>query len=1036
MKRLLLKPSFRQLVILWILLAPLGLSAQNTLTGTVNASDSGEPLTGATVLIEGTNAGAFTDDNGAFSLNVPDGGNTLVVSFIGYETQQVDITNKTQVSVTLQVSDQLLDEVVVVGYTTRKKGELTGSVSTVESEVIERTTNKDLVKSLAGKVPGLIVSDRGGYPGGTGDVSILIRGKSTLNNNNPLILVDGVPSESFSHLAPQDIESVTVLKDGAAAIYGARAANGVILITTKRGKFGTPNISFNSAYSVSRFSAFPTLMNSEQYAIHTNETAERNGTPLQFTQEDIEKFAAGNDPINYPNTDWADLTFADYSPEWRNSISISGGTEKVNYFVSGDYIDQVGIFESGDLNFKQYQLRSNIDVQIHERVKLGVDVAGRFGDRNEPGVDAGFIYKHIYTNEPTEVGIYPNGLYAWGGENGANPAIMSSSESGFVNRIDNNFRTKLTLDLDLGWLTKGLSAQAYTGIRRWTTDTKDWYTPWEIYTFQQGTEEYIPSPGFSQNGDQRILRERFWQFNELMLNATLRYDRTFGEHTVRGLAGYERFTSNEREFWAERRGFPSDDRPDLFAGSDEGQISNGSSTEWARLNYFGMVSYDFKKKYFVDFTLRHDGSSNFGPGNRFGTFPGVAVAWSIADEEFMNFTNSWLDALKVRSSYAIMGNDRIPSFQFLTRYSYGGDVDVAFPNFYYFGTPGTRYNGYTSTSVPNPDITWETAEMRNVGLNFTMFNFRLTGDVNYFYQKREDILITRNASIPDFAGVTLPQENLGKVDNFGWEFQLGWNDKVGELTYNIGANVTQAKNRIVYLDEAVDVPDQLKREGFPMDSYIVYPTNGIFRDQEQVEAAPAKLGGTVEGEPFYVDTNEDGVIDAADRIRVYSSNVPEIQYGITGGLNYKGFDFSFLLQGQAKAQMLVFFDQAGSKPEHVFTERWTPENRDARYPRAFAQGDPYSGNLNAADNFQGADLWLHDASFLRLKELEFGYSIKKDRLKFGNVRVFARGLNLLTMFSEVAKLGLDPEAAGYNNFRGSTYPSLTSYSIGATLNFN
>ena len=614
-----------------------------------------------------------------------------------------------------------------------------------------------------------------------------------------------------------------------------------------------------------------------------------------------------------------------------------------------------------------------------------------------------------------------------------------AAESGFTNRIDNNLRSRLSFNWNLGWLTKGLSVNAYAGLRRWNTDTKSWYTPWEVFTFQEGTEEYISQPGFSQNGNQRVLRESFWKFNEQMLNATIRYDRTFGAHTLRGFVGTERFTSDQREFFAERRGFPSDDRPELFAGSDEGQISSGGSVEWARLNYFGSLSYDYQKRYFIDLTLRHDGSSNFGPGNRFGTFPGVAVAWALGNEAFLDGTNGWLDALKLRASWAIMGNDRIGAFQYLTRYNFGSDASApgqtTQPNYYVFGTNGIRYNGYASANVPNPDITWETAEMRNIGVNFALLDYKLTADINYFYQKREDILIRRNASIPDAAGITLPEENLGKVDNFGWEFQLGWNDNIGEIRYNLGANLTQAKNEIVFLDEAADVPDALKQEGFPMDSYIVYPTAGIFQNQAQVEATAVKLDGTVEGEPIYLDTNEDGVINAADRIRVYSSNVPEIQYGFSGGLAYKGFDFNFLFQGQADAEMLVFFDQAGSKPEHVFTERWTPGNTNARYPRAFAQGDPFSGSLRDADNFEGADFWLHDASFLRLKEVELGYTLSQDKIKFGNLRIFARGLNLLTMFSEVYDLGLDPEAAGYNNFRNSTYPSLKSYSFGLNLNF-
>ncbi len=1019
---------------MWILFLIISIPfayAQQSVTGKIT-DEFGEELPGVTILEKGTTNGTTSDVDGKFNLSVPEGA-ILVFSYVGYLSQEVEVGTETTFNINMQVDATELEEIVVVGYTTRKRGELTGSVSTINNEVLERTTNKDVAKSLAGKVPGLIVVDRGGFPGSTNDMTLLIRGKSTLGNNSPLILIDGVPAESFSHLTPADIESISVLKDGAAAIYGARAANGVIFITTKRGSEGKPVINFSSVYSASTLSRVPELMSSEQFAIYRNEAAARNGLQLPFTEDDIRRYAAGDDPL-YPSTDWYDVTHQDFAPEWRHTLSISGGSDNVNYFVSGDYLDQEGLFKSGDLNFKQYQIRSNIDIKVHETVKLGIDASGRFGDRNEPGVDIGHIYKHIYTNEPTEVAVYPNGLIAWGGENGANPIIMTDRETGFVNRIDNNLRARLALDVDLNWLTEGLSVQSYAGIRRWNTDTKSWYAPWTVYIFQEGTNEYIPQAGFSQQGPLNILRESFWKFNELMLNATIRYDRTFNDHTIRGFIGTERFTSDQRQFFAERKDFPSADVPELFAGSDEGQISDGGSAEWARLNYFGSISYDFKKKYFVDFTLRRDGSSNFGPGNRFGTFPGVAVAWSIGDEPFLSGVN-FLDALKLRASWAIMGNDRIAPFQYLTRYNFGGGGNVQ-PNSYIFGTNGVRYNGYASANVPNPDITWETADMKNIGLSFTALEYKLTGDVNYFYQKREDILITRSASIPDAAGITLPQENLGEVDNFGWEVQLGWNHNIGEVSYNLGVNYTQAKNEIVYIDEAVDVPVALKQEGFPMDSYIVYPTNGLFVDQSQIDGAPAKLDGTLPGEPFYVDTNGDGLIDAADRVRIYSSNVPEVQYGFFGGLTYKGFDFNFLFQGQANAEMNVFFDQNGALPEFVFSERWTSGNPNALYPRARVQGDPYSGNLNTAGNPQWADIYLFDASFLRLKEVEFGYTFSKEKVKFGSARVFFRGLNLLTMFSDVYDLGLDPEAPGYNNFRDGRYPSLKTYSFGINLNFN
>jgi TonB-linked SusC/RagA family outer membrane protein len=1008
------------------------------ITGKV--TDGVGPLPGVNVIVKGTNVGTVTDFDGNFTLNVKDSNAILVFTYIGFTTKEVAVKNQTTIKVIMVEDAAKLDEIVVVGYTSKKKGEVTGSISSINSKELQNTSNNDVAKSLAGKVPGLVVVDRGGYPGATGNTTLLIRGKATLGNNSPLIIIDGIYSTDFSYLSPQDIESMSILKDGAAAIYGARAANGVILITTKRGKTGVTKINLSSTYMISSFSVKNKFMSSEQYAIYNNEIAERKGTALPFSQDDINKYAAGNDPLNYPSTNWADLTFAKNSPLRRVSMNISGGTEKINYFVSADNMDQVGMFKSGDLNFKQNQIRSNLDIKLGEDFKLGVDLNARFGENNQPGVDLGYIYKSIYTNEPTQVGIYENGLYGWGGENGSNPAVMSSSATGYVKQSDTNLRGRFSYDWDLHKVTKGLSVRGFLGIRKISNDIKNWYTPWTVNQYVASSGEYVSINGYSQQGNQSILRESFWKNDQLMLNSTLHYNTKIADnHSVTAFIGAEQTTEKERTFWAQRTGFPTKEHAELFAGSDNGQISSGSSSEWGRVNYFGSLSYDYAKKYYVDFTLRRDGSSNFGPGKQFGTFPGIALSWAINKESFLQNVG-WINSLRLRASSAVMGNDQIQGFQYQTSYNYGGNTNVPRPNYYILGTSGTRYNGFVSSNAPNPDITWETANIKNLGINFSFFNDRFSGDANYFYQNRTDILITREAAIPDAVGLNLPQQNLGEVDNYGWEFQLGWNDKIGNVNYNFGGNFTHTTNKVVYMAEAADVPNALKREGHSLDSYIVFPTNGLFKNQSEVDNAPAKLAGTVPGEPYYIDSNQDGKIDANDRIRMYSSNVPQIQFGFSGGFDYKGFDFNFLFQGQAKAKTLVFFDQSGAKPEFVFTDRWTPDNPNASYPRAFASGDKYSGQQSPFSNtlnagFEGADLYYRDASFVRLKEVQLGYTFTKDKLKFGDLKVFVRGFNLLTMFSDIYKLGLDPEAAGYNNFRESTYPSLKSFSMGFNLNF-
>lgn len=1021
-----------------------------TISGTV--SDAQGPLPGASVVVKGTTNGAQTDFDGNFTLNVSGADVTLVASYIGYATKEVSLEGQTNIDIQLEEDAAKLEEVVVLGYTTKKKGEVTGSVSTIDSKAIEQSSSKDIAKSLAGRASGLIISDRGGVPGagngGGGNTdddatTILIRGKSTLNNNSPLILIDGIQAATFSNLSPQDIASLTVLKDGAAAIYGSRAANGVILITTKRGKAGKPKINFSSAYNISSFTKQPNLMSSEQYAIYENEIAARAGSALPFTQEQINNYASGSDPINFPNTDWADLTFANSAPESRNTLSVSGGAENVKYFVSGDVLEQKGVYRSGALKFGQKQVRSNLDINITDDIKLGVDLLGSFGDRNRPGVGEGDIYKQIYTNLPTEVGVYPNGLPGFGGENGQNPLIMASNQSGFINEKSTDLRGKFSLDIKLDKILNGLSLNGFLGIRKMNSDTKNWYTPWTVYNFQEGTGEYIPTVGFSQRGQQRILRESFGKYDESLINATLRYSKLFGDdHSLSTFVGLEKLDSDTRSFYAERVGFPSSDKPELFAGGFDQQQSSGIRSEFARMDFFGSLSYDFKKKYFLDLTVRHDGSSNFGPGKRYGTFPSVGASWALDKENFLDDV-SWINSLRLRGSWSKMGNDRIGPNQFLTLYNYGVAIQNGNPNFnvpqpdyYVLGSPGNIVNGFSSSTTPNPDVTWETAIMQNIGLSFSLFDNKLSGDVNYFHQNRKDILAQRSAAIPDYIGLDLPAENFGEVKNYGYEFELAWNDNIGNVTYNLGMNFSQAKNEVVFLAEAEDVQESLKREGTPIDSYIVYPTNGIFNDQAQVDATEAKLTGTQEGDIFYTDTNGDGVINAQDRIRVGTSNIPQIQYGIFGGINYKNFGLNFLFQGQAKAETLVFFDQSGAKPEFVFNQRWTPSNRNASFPRAFPQGDGINGNQNGnVEVFQGADLWLQDASFVRLKEIELGYTLTKDITKIGDIRLFVRGYNLITFASDIYDLGLDPEATSYNNFRDATYTPLKTYTFGLNFSF-
>ena len=1019
---------------------------EKTISGKV-VDETGEPLPGVNVIIKGSSTGTITTLDGTYLVTIDAVDAALVFSYIGYLDEEIPVGAETTIDVTLLPDIQGLDEVVVVGYTTKKRGELTGSVSTVSSEDLQNTSNNDLTKSLSGKVAGLIIQDRGGYPGSTDDddFTMLIRGQATLNNNKPLIVIDGVPANSFSHLAPSDIASLSVLKDGAAAIYGARAANGVIVITTNRGKSGKMEVNLNSSFKWSQFTRMPNMMNSEQYAIYKNEINERIGLPPAYSDEEIENYR-NPDNLMYPSTDWVGLVFREFAPEQRHSLSLSGGSEKVRYFVSGDYIDQGGLYASDILEFKQWQVRSNIDMQLHKRFKVGLDISGNKNVRKEPSVSKNEIYKATYQTQPNVVGIYDNGLVAKARENGNNPVMLSSPEAGYIDYDNSTKQTKLSFDWDLGRITEGLSVTGFGHYKIYNEFRKTFRNVWETYEYNERTGEYDVIPSFfSEN----TISAEDWQrtTDSYQLNAQINYNRSFtGGHTVRGFIAYEQAAWDQRWYSAYGKDLISDDHPSLFAAGTEGMIINGKTDAGSRVNYFGSFSYGYKGKYLADFTLRYDGSQNFPEGNRFGAFPSLSLGWVITEEGFMTgVKDNWLSNLKLRASWAVMGNDRVAQYQYLSRYTYGG-VRVGNttgdngnnwdPNFYVFGESPVLYNTFYESVLANPNITWETSNTTNIGLTFALFESKLSGDLNYFYEKRSDILVARTASVPDYAGITnLPSENFGEVENSGIEFQLAYNNRIGEFNYNIGGNFTYVKNNVVFIDEAANVPEWQKREGKPIGGFLYYPTNGIYADEEAVANDPDAIAGTLEGDIDYIDTDENGTIDANDRIRGGSSAVPEIQYGIFANFEWKGIALNILFQGQARSEIEIYYS-GDNRPAFWFENRWTPENRNSTFPRAFERGDPYNAKdisySNNVNQRSSIDTYIFDASFIRLKEVELSYTIPKNLISWLGLRIYARGSNLFT----IDNIGwVDPEMPAYHDFSAGRYPPLRSYTIGLNATF-
>jgi TonB-linked SusC/RagA family outer membrane protein len=1033
-----IKTSLLMLVLMCIYAS--GYAQEMTIRGVVNDNNT-SPLPGVSIMLKGTNVGTVTDVDGNYTIKANDN-DILVFSFIGYTTQEIAVNKRTSINITMTEDVQSLKEVVVVGYGTREKGRLTGSVGNIGGEELERIPTMDIQKGLEGRIPGLVINDRGGNPG-RNNLSMLIRGKSTLGSNSPLVVIDGIPqgASDLGNMAPEDIESISVLKDAAAAIYGARAANGVILVTTKRGIEGKSEITINSSFGVSSFTRTPKLMNSYQHSLYYNEMEERYGRSRVFSEDDLNKFKSGDYPYSHPDADWNDATFRDFAPETNHNITIRGGAENVKFFISGSYFNQnsmykramsaasedddyaqpVSKFGWGDMGFKRYQIRSNIDAQVMKNLNVGVDLLGRVKDIHEPVLSESGIFHRVQLSLPQDPPWYPNGLPGYGAV-GYNVSLGTSDQAGWKDEKEKEFISKLSFDYDMDWLTEGLSLNGYASYSYDISNNENLRKTWTLYTYNPGTEELDEQTGTYSEGQKysSLQKDNSVDLGQLY-HMRLNYEKSFGGHNFNSFIAYEQSENYYERLSGYRRDLISYQKLDLYAASTDQMSSTGVSSETGRVNYFGYLGYDFKRKYLIDFTLRRDGSFNFAENKRFGTFPSVSLGWNISDEPFLAFTEDWLNNLKFRASWAIMGNDNVPNFQYLTKYNLSTRR-----GFYVFGEDPQRYESVIQSNVPNPDITWEKAKTLNFGFDAVILQ-GLTMNVDYFYEKRRDILIARNASVPVYTGLQLPDENLGKVDNSGIEIKVNYQSQIGSFRYNIGGNFMNSQNKIVFMDEAKDVPDYRRKEGHPLDSWVIYKTDGIFNTQEEIDNTEATLTGTKPGDIKYVDVDGDGSITANDMVRRFSSQIPEIQYGINAGLEYKGFSLNIFLQGQAKAENHIAHNRGGNSnlPLYLFTNRWTQNNTDASYPRAYERNDNY--------NYRPAEFWLYDASFIRLKNVTLSYNLPSEMLSGKSVQLYFKGHNLWTIDSISKQTGskdYDPEMS---NGEGKYYPQLTLLTAGISI---
>jgi len=1038
------------------------IAAPINIKGKVTDQATGETLIGVSVKIKGTSAGTLTDVSGNFSITAPDNA-TLVVSYIGYSTLEVPVNGQTTLDIKLQASAKGLNEVVVVGYGVQKKATVTGSVVGVKGTDLIKSPATNLSNSIAGRMAGVVATNPGGEPGYDGS-SIRIRGTNTLGNNAPLIVIDGVPAPSgqndIDRVNPADVESISILKDASAAIYGARAANGVILITTKHGKMGKPEISYTYNHGWAQPTLLPKMANSTEYATLNNEidlynlpsqywsaasaafkatgsfTRPDNGatTSASFQPADFKKFADGSDPWGHPNTDWFKATLKTWSPQSRQNVQLSGGTENVKYLTSIGYENQDGDYKNSATGYKQYDIRMNLDARINKYVTSTFSVAGRQENRFFPnGGGAGDIFRMLMRGYPNRPAYWPNGLPGPDIENGQQPVIITTDQTGYNKDTRYYLQTNGKLEITVPGV-EGLKFTGNVALDKYMQQGKSWQKPWYVYSWDNITYQADGKTPLLTKVARGPAQAKLGQGSDdeqsSMLEGIASYTHSFGSHNIAVLAGITKEKSNASYFNASRQYYPSVAIDQLSAGGNAGILDGGGAWQRARLNYFGKVNYNYKEKYLLEFLWRVDGSYMFPESHRFGFFPGISGGWVMSEENFFKNNVKFIQNLKLRGSWGQMGNDQIvypgtsnpAEYQYLSLYNIGS---------YIIG--GVPVQSLYENVAPNPNITWEVANNSDVALEGTTLNGKLDFVLEAFYNKRTNILWRPTASIPatGIPGNQLPPVNYGKVTNKGWEFSFNYHNSIGQVRYSIGANGGFTKNRIDKWDEAPGAPVWQKSTGHPIGSNLYYIYTGIFATQAQIDANKIDYSGVGAsvlrpGDMMLEDVNHDGKITGDDQVRNDKNTVPTFQGGINFSVQYKNFDLTVLFQGATGAQLYFQTESGtiGNFTQYSYDHRWTVDNPSTVYPRTVDRNNQYFSNGNT--------YWLLNMNYIRLKNAELGYTLPSTlgkKIGISNLRFYANGLNLAT----IAKQHIyDPESTSSD---GHYYPQQRIINLGASLKF-
>lgn len=1035
---------------------------KNTLYKGTVIDENSEPLPGAFIKIKGSNKAIATDADGKFELEVPNNISPIVfeISYVGYASKEARPTKNKDLVIQLEPNAQMLDEVQVIAYGKQSKMSVTAAISSIDTKELLKSPSGSVANALSGAVSGLSSVQFSGQPGAE-DPSIYIRGTGSLSDelSKPLILVDGV-ERSFFQMDPNEIENISILKDAAStAVFGVRGANGVILVTTRRGSSGRPKISLSSSAGLTQALRNIKGVDSYTYATLYNETQLRDNPSLKehqlgFSPQIIEMFRTNEDPIMFPNVDWNKYLFKNLSWQTQHNLTISGGGERFRYFVSLGYLHQDGMLkqlgESYDPNYKydRYNYRTNVDLDITKTTSLAVNIGGHVGSRREPQTDE--LWRKVLWSTPFSSPGIVNGKMITNIRSNRYITIAERSSPldyyynyGYNVDTDNVLNLDLSLEQKLDFITQGLSLRV-KGAYNTNYNVRSYRAP--SGADSQCTPIYLgtlETPGLDFT-DPRFDRTIVYQTDGV---TGLREPMSYREETGRGRDWYAEFSVNyDRKF-----GDHKVSALFLYNQSKKYYPAIYNDIPTAYVGYVGRLTYSYLYRYMIDLNAGYNGSENFAPDKRFGFFPAVSAGWIISSEPFMR-DQTVIDFLKVRASYGIVGNDKMEAARFLyLSGSWNGNNSVLNGagswQFGQDGGSGLQPDAKENT-IGNPDVTWEKVRKQNYGIDLRMFNSRLSLTADLFFENRRDILSVRN-TLPSITDINLPKINLGKVNNHGYEVSLGWNDRAGKIDYWVRANVSYSKNKIIYMDEVVPNEPYMAQTGrstgltygYLFDRFLQpgdFENGALKKDADGKPLLPVmSLGKPRPGDVLYKDLNGDGVINGDDKTYFGYAQRPEYVLGFLGGFKWKNFDFSMQWTAALHASRMLegeyrnAFGSTNSRMllKFIADDRWTEDNPNARFPRLSFE--------NKGHNQQASDLWLMDGSYLRLKTAEIAYTLPNIKalrsIGISSVRFYLNGYNLLTLFSELNDYDIDPE--GVTDGGKNNYPNIRIYNLGVNITF-